>query len=325
MKLKSSVLSLLLISSFNSYAESDPKYTWDGNIPLESVATPDANYKPNARLDQAEILLTDQLSENVKASVKLKLDRDLILAGAPVPQNFDFQDFIKAAHIEIKNVGGKPVAFVIGKQEIAYGFDNSLMPIPKESPVHELGVHNEVVGFTVVLDTNFQLFDKLEASVFETNDGDLKIGTIDGYAVRLNKDLSEQVKIKASAMHLGNGDKPELGVENRQDIGILLQSKDGKWSVWNENIHFDNNPDYKNSHYALTAGLSRTMGPGQIAIDATLIPQSLKRVGIGYSVNLSKHIIVGTEANYTKNDPSTNLKNGMQYGVSARYVFGGHS
>ncbi|MBC7715049.1 MAG: hypothetical protein H7177_17005 [Rhizobacter sp.] len=318
------ILSLLLASSFSAFAEPEPKYTWDGNIPFEGLTTtgPDTE---NVRLDQAEILLTDQLSENIKASIKLKLDRDLILDGAPLPQNFNFEDFIKAAHIEIKNIGGKPVAIVIGKQEIAYGFDNTLMPIPKESPVHELGVHNEVVGFTVALDTNFQLFDKMEASVFETKDGDLRIGTIDGYAVRFSKDVSEQIQIKASAMHLGNGDNPELGVENRQDIGIIVKSKDGKWTFWNENIHFDNNPDYRDSHFAISAGLSRKMGPGQLSMDATLIPQTLKRVGLGYNVNLSKHIIVGAEANYTTYNPGSETKDGMRYGVSIRYVFGGKS
>ncbi|MBC7429793.1 MAG: hypothetical protein H7336_14355 [Bacteriovorax sp.] len=318
------LLSILFVSSLNAFAQSEPKFTWDGNIPLEGVTTTDA-HSENVRMDQAEILLTDQLSENIKASIKLKLDRDLILDGAPVPQNFNFEDFIKAAHIEIKNIGGKPVAFVIGKQEIAYGFDNTMMPIPKESPVHELGVHNEVVGFTVVLDTNFQLFDKIEASVFETKDGDLKIGTIDGYAVRFSKDVTKQIQVKASAMHLGNGDNLELGVENRQDIGIIVQSKDGKWTFWNENIHFDNNPDYRDSHYAISAGLSHKLGQGQLAIDATLIPQTLKRVGIGYNMNLSKHVIVGAEANYTTYNAGTDLKNGMRYGVSIRYVFGGHS
>jgi hypothetical protein len=321
--LKKLLFCLVVIISLNAKAESISKYTWDGNIPLEGLANPETNYNENIRLDQAEILLTDQISENIIASIKLKFDRDLILEGSPVPHNFDFQDFIKAANIEIRNIGGRPVAIIIGKHEVAYGFDTPLMPIPKESPDHELGVHNEVIGFTVALDTNFSLFDKVEASVFETKDGDLKIGTIDGYAVRFSKDINKRIQVKASAMHLGNGDNPELGVENRQDIGIIIKSNDGKWTVWNENIHFDNNPDYRNSHFAITAGVSHSIGPGQVAIDATLIPQTLKRVGIGYNMNLSKHFIVGAEANYTKYEPSANLTNGMQYGVTVRYVFGG--
>ena len=323
--MKASLIALLLIASMNSFADSEPKYTWDGSLPLEVLSNPDSHYKGNARLDQDEILLTDKLSQNIKASIKMKLDRDLILEGSPLPQDFDFESFIKAANIEIKNIGGKPVAIVIGKHEVAYGFDTPMMPLPKESPVHELGVLNEVIGFTVTLDTKNMLFDSVAASVFETKGDDLKIGTIDGYAVRFSKEVSDQIEVKASAMHLGNGDSPELGPENRQDIGIIIKSKDGKWAFWNENIHFDNNPDYINSHYAISAGIAHSIGKGQVSIDATLIPETLKRVGVGYNINLTKNIVAGAEVNYTKYNRDTGLTDGIQYGVSLIYVFGGHS
>lgn len=318
---KTFLCGMLIFASYNVLADSDPKYTAEGSIPLEGISSPDSGYKENVRLEAAEILLTDKLAKNITASIKFKLDRDLMTEGSPLPQDFNVEDFIKSAQIEIRNIGGKPVAIVLGKHEVAYGFDNTLMPVPKESPVHELGVHNEVIGFTVALDTNFQLFDKVEASVFETNAGDMKIGTIDGYAVRFNKDISEQIQIKASAMHLGNGDNPELGVENRQDIGIIIKTKNGKTTFWNENVHFDNNPDYRNSHLAVSTGLSRSFGPGHVLMDATLIPESLKRVGIGYSLNLSKNIIAGAQVNYTRFNSSMEQKNGVQYGVSLKYVF----
>ncbi|MBC7538523.1 MAG: hypothetical protein H7281_06870 [Bacteriovorax sp.] len=317
----------LILSSISVKAGSDtpPKYTWDESIPMDVISGPENDFRDHVRLEAAEILLTDQLSANVIASIKFKLDRDLRLDGSPVRSDFNVEDFVKAAHIEIKNVGGRPVAFVIGKQEVAFGFDTTHMPIPKESPLHELTVLNEVIGFTVALDTNFQLFDKVEASVFETKGGDMKIGTMDGYAVRLNKDITERLQIKASAMHLGNSQDPELGVENRQSIGVIYKTKDNRILIWAEGVHSDNNPLYKESKYAVTTGFSTKMGPGDIAVDATFIPASLKKIGIGYSVNLTKSLVLGAQVNYTHYESNMNLADGPQVGIQLKYVFGGHS
>lgn len=92
--------------------------------------------------------------------------------GSFSPQTFNFEDFIKEAKIVVRNIGGKLVALVIGKQGMAFGVDTTKMPIPTESPVHNLVVQNEAIGFTVALEQDFNFFDKVELSGFETKAGD---------------------------------------------------------------------------------------------------------------------------------------------------------
>lgn len=300
-----------------------PKWSWDGQLPVDVIATPGAEKSSQIRMQDFEIKVNREISENIRASVKFKLDRALYENGSFLPQTFNFEDFIKEAKIEVRNIGGKPVALVIGKQEMAFGVDTTKMPIPPESPVHNLVVQNEVIGFTVALEQDFNLFDKVELSGFETKAGDLQIGTFDGAAVRISKNITEQIKVAVSAMHLGNGYDKTLGSENRQSVGLVFKSKDENYELWTEAVRFDNNQLYKNSRSAISVGGARKFGPGSVTVEATLVPGSLRQIGIGYNLELRKNLYVGVEVRGTQYDPITGMQSVTQVGSRIKYLFEG--
>jgi hypothetical protein len=239
---------------------------------------------------RANIKLTAQISENVKAVLLFRIRQSLMLDGVPADK---IEKILSEAYIRIDKVGGKPVAFIIGKQTIPFGNFQTTPPNFENDPIRAANYQRDVIGFTVALE-DVGFFDLVEASVFETTALDLEIGDVDGAAIRVTKDIGEKWKVVASTMYKGNGEAKD---DVRQSVGFLF--KDGNWTVWGEGVHMDGNSTYPDSHWAATAGATYQVNANQrVVVYGSYIADALTRISLAYEVQVTKNVYVTPEMAY---------------------------
>lgn len=298
------------------------RFQIQGDLPIDLIMREDPNgdMEDNLRLKGFEIQLTGKISENIKAVIRTRLDRVLRQNGQDAKSQFDVEDFIKDAYIKITNIGGQPVAFVVGKHKIAFGQNFTEMPITHENPLEGALKQQDVIGFTVALNYNlFELIDTVEFSGFETEAGDLDIGEFDGAALRLSKSINDKIKAQMSYMHKGNGHSDTLEQEDRVSVGMVYQ--DGAWTAWIEGVYLRNHPKYQQADLAITGGLAYTRGPGTVAVESTYIQHSLTQLGIGYKLFITKDLTFGPEVRYTMYEGGSQ-KDALAVGARIVYTFG---
>ena len=95
------------------------------NGELDYSTSADSDWSDNSGLSvRAALTLEAQLTDTIKAVVTAELKEALMANGDWDSVNLDdnkLEEMVREAYIEIKMVQGAPVAFIIGKQEIAFG------------------------------------------------------------------------------------------------------------------------------------------------------------------------------------------------------------
>ncbi len=248
--------------------------TWDGNY-------------------RADIRLTLQLSEKVRAVLRTKLAENHT-TGLMTPEKLE--GWLKEAFVEIRDVGGQPVAFIVGKHPIAFGAKNPTMPVPENDPAFKVQRVEEVMGVTVALGkTGF--FDLIELSAFENQPGDLSVGDVDGAAIRFTKNVTDKIVTRVSAMHASNGSGVD---ENRAGIGLLYTS--GKWTMWADGAYLEGSVLYPNSHWYGVAGARYGTAQKAITVQATVIENVLSEIGLGAQLEVLKNTYLMPEIRYRDRD-----------------------
>lgn len=317
-----SLVSAMAISAVAFADNADDRFKVEGVINTDLILPESVDYQDTVRFKGSSIKITAQMAENIKAVLKMKLDREFRVNGSANNPDFDVEDFIEEANIEIRKIGGRPVAVIIGKQQIAFGQHLSKMPVFQNSALHGLFEQKQVFGLTVALDMDFNLFDKLEASFFETKANDLSIGEFDGYSVRLTKNLSKALKVVVSHMDKGNGYNSSLDSEQRTSLGVVYKNPKGGWTAYLEGIYFQGNTTYKLGNYGVEAGMSFKAGPGEVAVETTLIEDSLVQLGIGYVFQVNSELTFGPEIRYVNYSSAMGKKDGFVIGLRLTYKFG---
>ena len=278
------------------------------------------------------IKLSNEVSEHIRVAVALELNRSLRQNGKWSPQeSININTLLRDATIEIHDVSGYPVAFIIGKQEIAFGQGVAGMPSYTQSGLYNTLGLNRVVGLTVRLDKKIlNIIDSIESSVFSSQ-GDAsifnnKLGRVDSASFRLRGEIKERLQYTASAMFLGN---KHLGLgfeENRYSIGLLYTDEKKTWMTWVEGIYHDDkkNPNYgENAHYGFCAGISRNIGPGNIVTELTYIQNLMTEWGLGYKLKATRNMNIGPELRLTQwNTPDAPFKNDLRFGLAVEILLG---
>ena len=278
------------------------------------------------------IKLSSEVSEHIRVAVALELNRSLRQNGKWSPQeSININTLLRDATIEIHDVSGYPVAFIIGKQEIAFGQGVAGMPSYTQSGLYNTLGLNRVLGLTVRLDKKIlNIIDSIESSVFSSQ-GDAsifnnKFGRIDSASFRLRGEIKERLQYTASAMFLGN---KHLGLgfeENRYSIGLLYTDEKKTWMTWIEGIYHDDkkNPNYgENAHYGFCAGISRNIGPGNIVTELTYIQNLMTEWGLGYKLKATRNMNIGPELRLTQwNTPDAPFKNDLRFGLAVEILLG---
>ena len=148
---------------------------------------------------------------------------------------------------------------------------------------------DEVFGVTMRLDTDFfGLIDSVEFSTFENEAGDLDIGDMDNFAVRVNSQITDQ--ISASASYMNRNDGTDGDREHRASIGFIYS--DGAWNAWVEGIGMVNNTQYPDADFGATVGASRDLGFGTVAVEYNYIQDSLHQIGIGFQTEIADGLTI---------------------------------
>lgn len=317
--IKSMVASSVLACTLSAQADMDTSW-----LTVEARGSADAKWaedssgdlKESLSTSDVEVIMTAQITKNIKFVLKTELERALRTSGTDVSSTFDLDSFIEEAYVEIRNVAGQPVAFVVGKQEIPVGLQKTLMPFDEDGTkniIREKGVF----GLTMKLGYNFfGLIDSAEVSVFETGRDDLEIGDIEGMSVRVNKQLSEVVKASASYKYRGSAG---AGGEDEHTVSVGAVYDDGTWIAYVEGIGMVNHADYPDADFAVTLGAGRNIGPGQAVVEYNYIDSAFHSIGLGYNLKLTDHLTIGPEVRYNMYEDGR--EDGAQFGVRATVDF----
>ena len=311
------ILSIWIVSS--SWAEeSQGPLSVEGAVvtTVRGARNSEGQFRDSLRTDETELLISGSWSEHLESRIKMRLNEDLRENGLWTTPKWNGEDFLKEANIRIKDIGGKPVAIVVGKQEVAYGLNHEGMVLYNDQPFDDINHLNKVFGFTVALEPDFLKGAKFEISSFESGEGDLRIGSWDGVSARLSKNISQQLSLTLSSMYNGHGRDSSDAAELRQSVGVMYETKDGKYVSWIEGHLLNENPVYPESHLGVTAGLTRKFSHHEITVEASLVDRYLKQVGVSASVELLPHLTGGVDVRYTDYEQFEDRKrDGVSAGV----------
>jgi hypothetical protein len=252
-----------------------------------------------SHLKGSYITLSKDWNERVRVVITAKLDQIFKENKIELTDDFDLGRFVEEAYIEIKEVGGTPTAIIIGKQPIAFGQNVQEMPIFENNPLADLQEIKEVHGLTVDLSTGlFGLVDQFEVSVFETEDGDLNIGKIDGLSVRMSKLLTDQWLVTGSHARLGNNHLGS-GTESRTSLGLIGENEEGTLVGWAEGIYFSNNPEYPNSQFGITiGGMIKVHETTDVIVEYSHIEKAINEIAIGVKTAVTANSTIGAEVRH---------------------------
>lgn len=275
----------------------------------------------DAYLSGSYVSLSVEFRDKIRAVVTTKLEELFNDSSLTLNEQFQLGEFIKEAYIEIRDVGGKPIALVIGKQPIAFGQKVQAMPLFKDNPMEDLQKIDEVYGFTVDLQEGlFGIFDQVEISAFESGAGDLELGKIDGLSVRLSKMLTDHWLLTASHARIGSS-IPGQNAQSRTSIGLIGESTDGYLVGWAEAVFFSNNPAHQNSNLAFTVGgMIRVSETTDVVIEYNSIKNEVRELGIGVRSALTRNLSAGAEVRWI--DRLDAQMQELTLGVSMSYTFG---
>lgn len=282
---------------------------------LDYSAAEASNWKDSSGLSlRAEITLEAQLTEAIKAVITGELKESLIASGDW--QDLDLSDneleeMIREAFIEIKMVSGTPVAFIVGKHEIAFGQNFSGLAMNDRGANAAMGTRVDgVVGVTVALDANFfGLFDKVEASVFENGAHDLEIGDMNNVSIRLTSELMENLVLTTSYMNQDTG-----GADREQQAAVGVIYKNGDWTAHVEAVGLIDSNSVNDPSFKLNTGVAYNLEYGVVAVEYTWVEDSLKQLGISFEREVAPGITVGPQGTY--NLDTDELGVGVRLGFS---------
>ncbi|MBM3381887.1 MAG: hypothetical protein FJY29_05540 [Betaproteobacteria bacterium] len=230
--------------------------------------------------------ITKQIILNLKMELGYSFNEKEFSSGA-------LEELLTEAYIEVKNVGGKNVAFIVGKHPIAFGGDLPTLPNGDTDLDANTREFTEIIGLTVQL-SDLGVFDLVELSGFESGAGDLTLGSINGTAIRVSKEVLKDLSVTASSMTAkGSSDR-----EWRGSVGFIYES--GKWTTWSEGQYLSGNAEYPDANYVVKSGLSYGESGNKITVGATAVENYFSEVGIGYEYGITQNATFGPQIRYRK-------------------------
>lgn len=305
------------------------QFNIDGEVNLNSIVN--SSQAPIYDVGGSYISLSANWKNKIRAVLTGRIKSAFENEGiSAFDENFSIEEFITEAYIEIRNIGGSPVAVVVGKHPIAFGQNLEMMPFYEHNEVRNILSQREVFGVTIDLTEGlFGLFDRAEVSIFETQSGDLDFGYLDGVSVRLSKLIKDNWLLTFSHGEFRNTDSvipgeysyEWTGHERRTALGLVWQSNDGNIVGWVEGAHIQNNPQYPNANFVLTAGAKAAIHKTtDIVIEYNHIQNYLHSIALGSRTKLTPSLSLGVELRYR--DYISNEEDEIILGVRLTKSFG---
>ena len=302
--------------------DGDFRVGYEGEINANASAATESNNSVN--LQESYVSLNATWKNKIRAVVTAKLEKIFKDNKVSLNDDFDLAEFIEEAYIEIREINGSPIAVIVGKQPIAFGQNVQAMPLFQNNPLAGLQEISEVFGVTVDLTEGlFGIFDQAEVSVFETEGGDLKLGSIDGVSVRLSKMLTDNWLLTLSHAEMGNGHL-DTGHERRTSVGLIGESMDGNLVGWVEGMYFSNNPEHPKADFAITVGgMVKVHETTDVIVEYNYVEKELHQIAVGARTGLTENLTLGVEVRY--NNYVDERDDEFVIGANLNYAFGSSS
>lgn len=296
--LTSLAFTAVLASSNTAMAFNTDFLTVSAEAEVRSGIALEDNWQDTASLSaRASLTLDAQISDAVRAVITAEL-RQLLAENSELVdlQDVDLEEMIREAYIEVKMVNGSPVAFILGKHEMAFGQNFSGLAMTDRG-VNEnfadITRKDEVVGITMQLPTNFfSWVNSVEASIFENGAGDLEIGEMNNVSIRVKGDLASNLEYTASYMN------EDGGAERKQTAALGMIYTNGDWTAHVEGVGFIDNDDLTDSTFAINTGVAYDMGHGTVAVEYSWIEDSLSELSVSYETEIANGVTVGPQGTY---------------------------
>lgn len=296
----------------------------EGETNLDYFAKDSQNYETNLRLQDSKVKLTANVARGLKAVIAAKLSRMLIDNGTSVGSDvFDAEKFINEAYIEVRmsEITGTPVAVVLGKHAMAFGQQASELPMYQDNLLYNLGKKEDVIGVTVKLEKAALagILDSLEVSAFEAGEEDLKIANYGGLAIRMSKNLTQQLKATGSAMVIGQDNNYVWSdAEKRAALGFVYSGAKGNWKAYAEGIYFEGNAANPNKNWGATAGVAVKAGPGDVVVEYSYLEATAHQIAAAYNLPVGRNLVISPEVRHNFNDDGSQ---DTRFGVRSKVKF----
>ena len=253
-----------------------------------------------------EVVLDKQISDHVRAQVKLAFTGLIRIENGRVQTNRDWNEFFKEAKIIIDQDKDSKIPFVtiIGKQEIeTSGFDSE-MPIDDNELLH--GLTRIEKAYAVQFQMGPELIkgiDSVMIAGFNTGSGSRDTmgeniqPASNGAMIVLTKKLSDQIILSGGLTRIAYPEHAEA----RLNWGIVYQSKDGKNKIFFNQAIFKYNPLYVDSKNVWTVGYVRKLTEkDSVTVEASRVNGLKTEMALGYTHQITKRGSVGVEVRKTK-------------------------
>ncbi len=284
--------------------------------------------KAQKNIDQGDATVSAQvlLTKHIKSVITMQLGQEILVDGKRAPIDSTFQHFLDEAFIEIAEVGGQPIAIVVGKSGIPFGAqDYSHMPIFENSSLVDSTDTSHMV-IAVKLDFENLFCDSEEFAFYNPEEDVLKPGGMNSLAFRCNKQLSDNINLQVSAKH-----DSKYTVHEKEEVETSAAR-----TQYSAGIVYDNEIDsawlqafFSQNGLAPSAGsLGAVLGVahrfikygkdfGEIAIEGTFLKGNAQ-LGVGYTYPLTENISVGPELRFIRvTDKESAEDQDLQEGDSA--------
>ena len=281
--------------------EQNLSFQIDGQLAADTYFQEIPAQNPNYYLNESFVSLSMAYQERVRAVLTANLGSIIDLENVAFNENVDIEKFVREAYIELRHINNIPVAILIGKQPISFGQNIQEMPAWALGPLRGLQEIREVYGITMTLtESLIGLFDQIDYSIYEQDRGDLRLGKINGHNLRLTKYLNEQILLTIGAQKEENQLNQQNSYQGR--IGLVGVNKNGKYIGWAEGIILTNDPQYPESHLALTIGSKYEFYQNSFVVaELNFIQHEILQLGIGLKTLINKTLMAGIDFRVTQN------------------------
>lgn len=257
-------------------------------------------------VEDTYLRLKCNITREIRLLLMTRFDAEIRERGISLPVDFDIEKFIWSAFIEIREVAGQPVAIIVGKHRMAFGFNQSKLPTESDFGIGNKVIRtSQVFGVTVRLDRRLiEVLDTAEVSFFETGKGDLRLGEFDGVAVRVTKRVMRNIRVTGSYRYQGFGS--EANKDPEHTFGLAVVYEDGRWTAWVEGLGFVDNNRFPNAGYALIIGVARYISIGELSAEFQFVENHFEAYRVGLKVPVTKNVSIGPEARYIANNEGRN-------------------
>ena len=232
-----------------------------------------------------------KLAGNITETISYRARLDLAHLFGLDPASDRFQEALEAIVITWKRVDNQFVRVIeFGKMSVFGSLvDAGNNPILKDSLTYGIRTKGQVMA--IAIQTNPELLGKaISAAVFECVSGNLSFEDCVGFSASVDRiNLGGNFYLNAELM--GSQIDSSDDWEKRAKVALIYDGGQGDWVGYLEGTAFENVPGAEKSNFAVTAGATLGIGPGDVVVEVSWIEDVAAEAIVAYNVPIGAYLI----------------------------------